>query len=419
MTDDSTSSDAATADAPISDAPTDAAAPRKLPLWRRILVGFLVMVVCVLAPISVLGVWVRNTVLHTDQFVDTMAPLSDNPDIQQAVANRVGTAVGESDDIEAQVRDLLPTRAERLAPVIMGGVEQAVRAAALRLVQSDQFDTLWREMLRRAHGRVVGLLEGDDKGGAVSTKNGEITISTKPIIERVTSRISLLQNVDTSSLNTELVLFKSEDLEKVQGATDLLDTVANILPFVLLALLAIAIALSGNRRRTVLRTALGIAFGMAVLLVLLNIGRNLYLNSLPKSVNQDAATAVYEQLLSFLRLSLRTALVVALIVAIAAWVAGPGKLATRIRSSVRGRDRELAPGETVSPASTFTYEHRTALRAAVIGIGLLILVLLQAPTPLAALLIAVLIVVGLVAIELVGRDARSVAESGGGPAPAS
>jgi hypothetical protein len=409
MTDDTTAADAPRGDAPGAATTTGADAPaaRKLPRWRRIVVGLLVVVVCVLAPIAVVGVWVRNTLLHTDQYVDTMAPLSDNPDIQQAVANRVGTAVANSDAIEAQVEDLLPTRAQRLAPVIMGGLEEVARAAALKIVESDAFDTLWREMNRRAHTRVVGLLRGKGPGN-VETKNGEITVTIEPILEKVKSRVSFLSSVDTSSLDAPIVLFKSEDLRKIQGATDLLDRVANFLPFILLALLAVAIALSGNRRRTVLRAALGIAFAMALLLVILNVARNIYLDSLPKSVNQDAARAVYEQVLSFLRLSLRTSLVVALLVAIGAWIAGPGRVATRIRQSVRGT-KEVAPGETASGLSTFVYERRNALRIAVVAIGALILILLQAPSPVGALFIAVLVVVGLVVIELLGRDARAVA----------
>ncbi len=395
-----------------SDAPgTDATAEghRKLPLWRRIVVSVLVVLVCILAPISVLGVWVRNTILNTDQYVDTMAPLVDNPDIQQGIANRVGTAIGESDTIETKVKDVLPDRAQRLAPVIMGGVQQAASAAALKIVQSDEFEKLWRGMNERAHTRVIALLQG--KGtDTVSTKNGEITVSTEPIIDKVKSRISFLQNVDTSSLDTEVVLFKSEDLRTAQGAVDLLNDLANYLPFITLALLAVAIALSGNRRRTVFRTALGIAFGMALLLVILNVARNIYLDALPTSVNPDSATAVYEQVLSFLRLSLRTALVVAILVAIGAWLAGPGKLATRIRNSVRG-SRTLDPGETASGLSTFVYEHRNALRAVVVGLGLLLLVVLAAPTPIAAIVIAVLVVIGLVVIELLGRSARPAPET--------
>ena len=44
--------------------------PKRVPRWRRILVGFLVVVGCVLAPISIIGVWVHNTLLDTDQWVD-------------------------------------------------------------------------------------------------------------------------------------------------------------------------------------------------------------------------------------------------------------------------------------------------------------------------------------------------------------
>ena len=159
----------------------------------------------------------------------------------------------------------------------------------------------------------------------------------------LSSRTSLFDDVDTSRLDKPIVLFSSEDLRKVQGGTDLLNDLGNYLPFVVLALFVVAILLSGNRRRTILRTALGIAFAMALLLIVFNLGRTIYLDSLPSTVNQDAASAVYDQVLTFLRTSLRTAFVVAIIVAIGVWLAGPGQLATRIRESVRG-GRELAPG---------------------------------------------------------------------------
>jgi hypothetical protein len=147
---------------------------------------------------------------------------------------------------------------------------------------------------------------------------------------------------------------------------------------------------------------------MALMLILFNVGRRIYLDSLPASVNQDAAAAVYDQVLEFLRLSLRTAFVVAIIVAIGAWLSGPGHLATRIRESVRG-GHELAPGETASPLATFVYRYRNALRVLVVGLALVILVALEAPTPLAVVVIAVLVVIGLVIIELLGRNARPAA----------
>ena len=396
---------------PESAATSEAAEPVKLPLWRRILVSVLVVLVCVLAPVAVLGVWVRNTVLHTDQYVDTMAPLASDHAVQNALATRVTNTLIEKTDLETTIADLLPTRAQRLAPVIVGGAEQVVHAATLKIVQSDQFETLWRELNRRAHGRVVAVLLG--KGtDTLSTKNGDVTVTIGPIVDKVltalSSKTSLFDDVDTSSLDEPIVLFSSEDLRKVQGGTDLLNDLGNYLPFVVLVLFVVAVLLSGNRRRTVLRTALGIAFAMALLLIVFNLGRTIYLDALPATVNQDSAGAVYDQVLSFLRTSLRTAFVVAIIVAIGAWLVGPGQLATRIRESVRG-GQELAPGETASPLATFVYHYRNALRLLVLGIGLVILVVLDAPTPLAVLVIAVLVLIGIVIIELLGRNARPAA----------
>ncbi len=86
-------------------APPEAAGPVKLPRWRRILVSVLVVLVCVLVPVSVLGVWVRNTVLHTDQYVDTMAPLASDPAVQKAIATRVTNTLVEETNLEDRITD--------------------------------------------------------------------------------------------------------------------------------------------------------------------------------------------------------------------------------------------------------------------------------------------------------------------------
>ena len=380
------------------------AEPRKLPRWRRFLVGFLVVVVCVLTPVSLMAVWLRNTLLHTDQFVSTLAPLSDNSDVQQALATRVTNTLIEGANLEAQIRDRLPERAKPAAPFIVGGAEQVVHAVALNVVQSDRFSDVWEGMLRRAHSQVLNVLEG--KGtDRVSTKQGQIVLRVGPVAQKALTalqkRTDLFDDVDAQQLNRQIVLAQSEDLRKAQDGVRFFNSIAYILPIVLLVLLGVAIWLSGNRRRTILRTALGIALGMGLLLVLFNLARTVYLDALPSDVNHDAATAVYDQVLSFLRTSAVTAFVVAIIVAIAAWLSGPGRAGTRVRAAFH---REPT-GEDVTPAGTFVGRYRNVLRVLVVGIGLVILVALNHPKPLAVLIIAVLVLIGLLVIELIGRRA--------------
>ena len=75
-------------------------------------------------------------------------------------------------------------------------------------------------------------------------------------------------------------------------------------------------------------------------------------------------------------------------VAIGAWLAGPGSLATRIREGVKGLvSGEGAEGGEPSSVGRFVAHYKMVLRAVVIGIGLLILVILAAPTPLVVLII--------------------------------
>jgi hypothetical protein len=383
-----------------------------VPRWRRILAGALIVVGCVLAPVSVLAVWIHGTLLDTDQYVDTIGPLADDPAIQQAVANRVTTAVIEASDIETKVANALPDRVSFAAPFVADGAERVVHAAALRFTESDRFPTLWEEINRRAHTQVVAVLQGEGTD-TVTTKNGEVVVRIGPIVDRIAQQladrgITVLADVDPQRANREVVLFQSSDLRSAQGLVDLLDKIAIVLPILTIVLLAAGIALSGNRRRTALRAALGVALAMVLLLTLLNVGRRLYLDALPATVNQDAAAAVYDQLLSFLFTSLRAAFAVAAVIGIGAWIAGPGAAATRVRTGVRDALRGHPAGTPPSPLATFVDRYRTALRVLAVGIGLVFLVALAHPSPSAVLVIAILVVAALALIEFLGRTAVAV-----------
>jgi hypothetical protein len=392
--------------------------PEKVPRWRRILCGVLVVLVCILAPLSLLAVWTRNTLLNTDQYVETMAPLAEDPDVQQAIADRIVEALTTNVDLEQEVSDALPPRAAFAAPFVAQGIERFVHEASLRLLESDRFQTLWENANRRAHSAVVAVLTGNEDG-RITTKNGEVVVQLGPVVQTVQEKLSSL-GVDVfggsggERAPRQFVLFKSEGLTKIQGAVDLLDQLAVVLPILLVVMLAAAIALSGNRRRTILRTAIWIAVGMALVLVIFNVGRSFYLDAFR---NRDAAAASYDQILGFLRLSARTALVVAIIVAIGAWLAGPGRTATRIREGVKkiGSGDE-GEGIQQSRIGRFVSAHKTLLRAIVIGLALLALVVLSAVTPLTVLVIAVLVVVGLVLIEFLGRGTPIPTTSTAAPA---
>ena len=227
--------------------------PAKLPLWRRIIVSVLVVLVCVLAPISVLGVWVRNTVLHTDQYVDTMAPLASDLRCEDAISTRVTNTLVEETNLEDRIAAALPTRAKRLAPVILGGAEQIVHGDPQdRAVDDPALDALVFQSERASD--LPNPAIGDDDRHLVVTNYRSFTASDVYLIDRGEERRSRVAAPDPGhplrglvvGLDKPIVLFSSEDLRKVQGGTSLLNDLGNYLPFVVLALLVAAILLSGT-----------------------------------------------------------------------------------------------------------------------------------------------------------------------------
>jgi len=390
-------------------AATTPASKAKLPRWRRILVGFLVVLGCVLAPLSVLSVWMKSTVLNTDNYVSTVAPLASDPDVQQALANRITNAIVQNTDVESKIADALPAKAAFVAPAVARGLAQYVDQAALKLVQSDQFDKLWTQANKRAHPQIVALLEGKE-GKHISTKNGQIVLTLGPVAEKVQAVLDKA-GIDVFSSSSgsapQIVLFSSNDLKSAQGITNLLQKSAWVLPFLTILAFGVAIALSGNRRRTILRGSLGIALGFALLLAVLNSGRHFYLDALPATVSRPAATAVYDQLLTLLRLSLRTGLVISLVVALGAWLSGPGSFATKIREGTLALVRGHDTGEEPSGFAVWVAGHKTPLRALVVGVALVILVVINAPTPAEVLVLAIIVILLILLIEFLGRAVRT------------
>jgi hypothetical protein len=381
-------------------APT--AAERPYGKGRKIAVALLLVIASILAPLAVISVWTKNTLLDTDQYVDTVGPLAKNEAIIDAAARNISDALIESTDVEAKIKDALPPRAQFIAGPVSGSLETLIDRVAVRLLSSDQFETVWERANRRAHAQVVDVLTGEGK--AVTTANGEVVVNLTPVVDRVKQRlndlgIDVFNDVSAKRISPRLVLFQSDELEQAQGLTNLLQKGAIVLPIVTLLLYAAAIALSRRRRKTVLHAGLGLAIGMLVILTAFNVGRTFYLDAV-KSANRDAAAAVYDQVLNFLRLSARTGFVIGILIAIGAWLAGPGSLAVRLRAMTKGgADRRLA----TDGFAGWVARSRTGLRIAYVALGAIVLVAWNHPKPLTVLVIALIVVILMVVTEVVSR----------------
>ena len=57
--------------------------------WRTVVATLLIVIGCVLAPLSVVAIWSSNQVTDTDRYIATVSPLADEPAIQDAIADKI------------------------------------------------------------------------------------------------------------------------------------------------------------------------------------------------------------------------------------------------------------------------------------------------------------------------------------------
>lgn len=390
--------------------------------WRTILAVVLIVVACVLAPLSVVAVWTKNQVTNTDRYVRTMAPLAGDPAIQNALANRITARIFDSIDVQGltdQAVDVLarqglpPARVAQLRSLeqpIVNGIESFTRSQVGKITGSAAFATAWVQVNRVAHDALVKAMTGKG-GGAVTISNDTVTLDLGPLIHTVKQQLSasgfnLAAKIPET--NATFVLFESAAITKAQGGFNLLNQVGIWLPVMVLALIALGVYVAVGHRRALLGASLGVAAGMIVLALGLAIFRSVYLNGLPASVSHDAAAVLYDTLVRFLRLGLRAVLVLALVVAIGAFLTGPSVTATRSRDGLaRGigwlRGRGESVGLRTGPVGSWVYAHKQALRIAAVAAAGLALVFWGQPTGKVIILLAVLLVIALGLIELLGR----------------
>ena len=400
-----------------------AAAPRRRRIgWRFPVATLLIVLGCVLAPVSVLAVWTANQVSDTGRYVANVEPLVRNPAVQGALADKITIQItgalnvkGLTDQAAAQLSQRGLTRISTLltsfGPSIASSVNGFIHSQVLQIVSSPAFDTAWVQANRIAHGQLVAALSGRT-GGAISSSNGQVSIGLGPFITQAKQDLSArgftLAN-SIPAINPTFVLFSSRDLVKAQGGYRLINDLKIVLPILSLLLMGAGIYIARQHRRALIAAGLGLAASMLVLAAGLAIARTIYLNSVPKNVlPSDAAAALFDTFVRFIKDGLRALLAVGLLVAAGAFLTGPSVSAIRTREVFRSglgwlRHRGELAGLRTGPAGQWTYAHRKGLRISALALVAVVFVFLGHPTALLVVLLVVLALVALGLIELIGR----------------
>jgi hypothetical protein len=428
-------------------APTTVALPVEKPArtgwWRPLVATVLIIVMAILAPLSVLARWAHDEISDTDRYVETVTPLASDPAIQAAVIDRITTEIMTRLQVDQVTDEAVEALADRglpplassslkaLSTPLSDAIEGFVEKQVTSLVKSDEFETAWVQANRQAHTQMVAVLTGKDTD-TVQVSNNTVSVNLATVIDTVKQRLvargfTLAERLP--AIDAQFTIFESDDITKGQTGFRLLSALNTWLPILALICLIGAVAVGRSRRRTLIAASLAVVLSMVVLGAMLNGSREIYLNALPSSdLPPEAAAAIYDTLVYFIRLNIRALIVLFLAIAFIAWVTGPvGAPAALRRGTSRAIGSVRSGGERAGLNTGRFGEtlglYKTAIRGAVLGLALLLYVLRDHPTGGFTLWLVIGVTVVLLIVELLARPPAAVVAAGPsstpeGPGPA-
>jgi hypothetical protein len=380
-------------------------------VWSTILI----VVASILTPITIVALFVNTQLTNTDRYVQNVAPLSRNPAIQNLVATNISDSLIAAIDEHKYIASLLPERAAPLIDPLRTAFEGFIRTTTLKVVQSDQFSTLWDNANRVAHTQINNVLTGKSTGSVLVTSNGEVSIDVSALVNKVVQAlhdrgINVFSRIPIVAIGKKIPIFQSKDLYKIRGAVNLFDKIAFLLPFLVFGCYGGAILLARDRRRAFLWSAVGFAIGAIALAIGLAVGRTVYLNAISSSeIPHDAAAAVFDTLLRFLHTSVRAAVSLSVVVVLAVFFAGPSRLGAGFRNRVHasvnwlGGESDEAGWSWLGPIGPVV-RHKGALRATIAVVLFVLLFLWKHPTPMVIFWFGVVALLLLALVEYFGRE---------------
>jgi hypothetical protein len=394
--------------------------PRRRVVWKSIAAGFLLVLGCLLAPISLLTVWVNNQVANTDRFVATTSPLIQDPSVQAVVTDRVTNTIFGYVDVQAIATDAVNALAARGVPPevtdrlqgltgpLTSAVHNYVHGTVAQVVASPAVAQVWNQALRTTSEQMNQVLSGNSQSVVVS--NGEVRLDLGPFIAAAKQQLvaaGFTVAARIPDVHPTIPLTNATTLERAKGIYSLLGSAAAWLPWVTLVLLAAGVYLARNHRHALVGAGLGVAGGMLVVAGALLILRGILIGNVP-STAAPATGSAYDILVRFLRDGLRTVFAVGIVVALGAFLTGPSVTAVAIRNGVtRGigwlRRGGAKAGLRTGPVGPWVHRYRNALRIGLVVVAVLVFLLLGQPSALTVLIIALVLLVCLGIVQLLDQ----------------
>ena len=341
-------------------------------------------------------VWAATTVLDTDIFVDTLAPLPEDPAVAASLGQRFAERLLEENEVQERIAEALPDGLAFISVPLTESVGGVIGDIASRIISSDAFTSIWETALRVTHRAAMVLVEGGQNDRLVS-EDGTVGIDLTPLVSRVDDALTEL-GIDVLDTDEQvvIVLYESEGLGLVETIVNLVYAIRWAAPILTIVLILGAVILATDRRKVTVWLGAAAAISAVAMLIEGRWLRNAVLGDITDPVYQEGAAAAWS--IVFDRLAAQTIgiLVLGVVVGLGAWILGPSDRAT----SMRTRFTDARDGRVAADGSTtFVTTNLRVIQWVVVALGAVLLLMAPTISGLLVIVIAAVVIAAVLALE--------------------
>lgn len=344
-------------------------------IWKKIGAVASVIVAATLLVAGNLLFWAGNTLTDPQKFEALVSPIIQQPEVQQAISQFTTDKLFERVDVQQILTENLPPRIQFAAPALANQVHSATQTALDRVMQNESFQQTWSTTLTTLHERFITFVKNYQGDGTIQLSD----IYNKLIARLSGTKLDFLSRVSLPQQVGSITLTNATWLPAAHNIVNNIDLYKWIATILCVGFVALAIWLSRRKRRTAITIGIVFAVFMVLTLIAIRIMQNQMVSQVA-STYQAAAGAVSNSLVDSLILQTRALFVFGVLIALVAWVSGPYRGATILRSRVQalfgGNIHEAVIGTRDNGLTRWLGVHKRLIQWIFVAVAALVIIIL-------------------------------------------
>lgn len=306
---------------------------------QKILAGIFLVVASLVFAVYALVWWTERQILTSDNWVSYSSQLPKNPDVANALADKITGQIFANVPVEEKVSEVMPSQAGFLAPPLTDQLQIRTTGLVTNTIESNTFQSVWTGANRLAIDRILTQARQDrpTESEKVSEKFNVNLSGIQPLIrERIDSDSPISPALQEGgqkvyAVTTDLKVAR----ENIRNFVRTTDALYAVLPAVFLASFLGMLAYTADRRRALITLSIISIVLLLIELVAIRYGRHQVLAQVGNSQYIPAVSFIYDSLLSNLRLIIGYSITIWTIIAVLAVAAGNSAWAVSLRKTLK------------------------------------------------------------------------------------